>query len=93
MVRHVRSGGPFLIRGLHNFALHGVLVSLRLPLLGGDMQPQSIASEKRSLLPLCPSCGAPMRIRTIGVIDRREDVKFACTACDTETVNSYKLGD
>jgi predicted RNA-binding Zn-ribbon protein involved in translation (DUF1610 family) len=93
MVRHVRSGGPFLIRGLHNFALHGVLVSLRLPLLGGDMQPQSIASEKRSLLPLCPSCGAPMRIRTIGVIDRREDVRFACTACDTETVRSYKLGD
>jgi transposase-like protein len=57
------------------------------------MQPQSIASETRSLLPLCPSCGAPMRIRTIGVIDRREDVRFACTACDTETVKSYKLGD
>jgi len=34
-----------------------------------------------------------MRIRTIGVIDRREDVRFACTACDTETVRSYKLGD
>ena len=23
----------------------------------------------------------------------REDVRFACTACDTETVRSYKLGD
>jgi hypothetical protein len=34
-----------------------------------------------------------MRIRTIGVIDRREDVRFACTACDTETIKSYKLGD
>jgi transposase-like protein len=57
------------------------------------MQPQSIASEARSLLPLCPSCGAPMRIRTIGVIDTREDVKFACTACHAETIKSYKLGD
>jgi transposase-like protein len=57
------------------------------------MQPQSIASEARSLLPLCPSCAGPMRIRTIGVIDTREDVKFACTACHTETIKSYKLGD
>ena len=68
-------------------------MSLQLPLLGGDMQPQSIASESRSLLPLCPSCGAPMRIRTIGVVDRREDIKFACTACETEMIRSYKLGD
>jgi hypothetical protein len=34
-----------------------------------------------------------MRIRTIGVIDTREDVKFACTVCHTETTKSYKLGD
>ena len=57
------------------------------------MQPQSIAFESRSLLPLCPSCGGPMRIRTIGVIDRREDVRLACTACGMETVKSYKLGE
>jgi len=34
-----------------------------------------------------------MRIRTIGVVDRREDINFACTAGDTETIRSYKLGD
>lgn len=34
-----------------------------------------------------------MRIRTIGVVDRREYIKFACTACETETIRSYKLGD
>jgi hypothetical protein len=34
-----------------------------------------------------------MRIRTIGVVDQREDIKLACTACATETIKSYKLGD
>ena len=34
-----------------------------------------------------------MRIRTIGVIDRLEDIKLACTACGAETIKSYKLGE
>ena len=56
------------------------------------MQPQLIASEPRVLLPQCESCEAPMRIRTIEVLDRREEIRLACTACGAETIRSYKLG-
>jgi hypothetical protein len=33
-----------------------------------------------------------MRIRTIDIQDRYELVRFACTACGAETMQSYRLG-
>lgn len=56
------------------------------------MQAQSIATEPRVLLPQCRCCNGPMRIRTIEVLDRHEQVRLACTACGTETIASYHLG-
>jgi hypothetical protein len=57
------------------------------------MQPQAVAAEARPVLPPCQCCRAPMRIRTIEVLDRREEIRFACTACGTETTRSYRLGN
>jgi hypothetical protein len=57
------------------------------------MQPQPLAAEARPFVPLCPNCRAPMRIRTIAVLDRCEEVTLACTACSAETRQSYKLGN
>ena len=57
------------------------------------MQPQSITTEARPFVPLCPNCRAPMRIRTIAVLDRCDEVTLACTACSAETRQSYKLGN
>ena len=56
------------------------------------MQTQSITPDLRVLLPQCDRCGAPMRVRTIDVKDRHEQVRFACTACSAETMQSYRLG-
>jgi len=56
------------------------------------MQTQSIAAYTRVLLPQCHCCLAPMRIRTIDIQDRYELVRFACTACGAETMQSYRLG-
>jgi hypothetical protein len=56
------------------------------------MQTQSIAPDTRVLLPQCHRCNAPMRIRTIDIQDRHEQVRFACTACEAETMQSYRLG-
>jgi hypothetical protein len=56
------------------------------------MQAQSIAAEPRVLLPQCRCCNGPMRIRTIEVLDRHEEIRLACTVCGTETVASYRLG-
>src|SRR5215475_7675159 len=61
--------------------------------LGGDMQPHAVAAEARPVLPPCQYCRAPMRIRTIEVLDRREEIRFACAACGTETIQSYRLGN
>jgi hypothetical protein len=33
-----------------------------------------------------------MRIRTIELLDRHEQVRLACTACGAQTVASYRLG-
>jgi hypothetical protein len=57
------------------------------------MQPQAVAAEARPVLPPCQCCRAPMRIRTIEVLDRREEIRFACTACGIETIRSYRLGN
>jgi hypothetical protein len=56
------------------------------------MQTQSITPDLRVLLPQCDRCGAPMRVRTIDVKARHEQVRFACTACSAETMQSYRLG-
>jgi predicted SprT family Zn-dependent metalloprotease len=56
------------------------------------MPTQSMAADARVLLPQCHCCTAPMRIRTIDVQDRHEQVRFACTACGAETIQSYRLG-
>ena len=56
------------------------------------MQTQSIAVDARVLLPQCHCCNAPMRIRTIEVQHRQEQVRFACTACGAEAIQSYRLG-
>jgi predicted SprT family Zn-dependent metalloprotease len=56
------------------------------------MQTQSMAPDPRVLLPQCHCCIAPMRIRTIDIQDRYEQVRFACTACGAEMMQSYRLG-
>jgi hypothetical protein len=56
------------------------------------MQTQSIIPEPRVSLPQCHCCNAPMRIRTIDVRDRHEQIRLACTACGAETTQSYRLG-
>ena len=57
------------------------------------MRPQSTAPETRLPLPPCRNCEAPMRIRTIEVMDRQEEIKLVCTGCGSETIQSYKLGN
>jgi hypothetical protein len=56
------------------------------------MQTQSITPDPRVSLPQCHCCNAPMRIRTIDVRDRHEQIRLACTACAAETTQSYRLG-
>jgi hypothetical protein len=58
----------------------------------GDMQGQLIVADARVLLPQCHCCNAPMRIRTIDVVDRQEQIKLACTACGTHVMQTYRLG-
>jgi hypothetical protein len=58
----------------------------------GDMQGQLIVADARVLLPQCHCCNAPMRIRTIDVVDRQEQIKLACTACGTQMMQTYRLG-
>jgi hypothetical protein len=58
----------------------------------GDMQGQLIVADARVLLPQCHCCNAPMRIRTIDVVDRQEQIKLACTACGTEMMQTYRFG-
>jgi hypothetical protein len=58
----------------------------------GDMQGQLIIADARVLLPQCHCCNAPMRIRTIDVVDRQEQIKLACTACGTEMMQTYRFG-
>ena len=53
---------------------------------------QSIAAESRVLLPQCQCCKGPMRIRTIEVLDRHEEIRLACTSCGSETIAGYRLG-
>jgi hypothetical protein len=60
---------------------------------GGEMQPRSTMPDARALLPRCRVCAAPMRIRTIEVLDRREDIRLACTACGRETIHTCQLGN
>jgi hypothetical protein len=65
------------------------------PIMGcreGDMQGQLIVADARVLLPQCHCCNAPMRIRTIDVVDRQEQIKLACTACGTEKMQTYRFG-
>jgi predicted SprT family Zn-dependent metalloprotease len=56
------------------------------------MQGQLIIADARVLLPQCHCCNAPMRIRTIDVMDRQEQIKLACTACGTEMMQTYRFG-
>ncbi|MGA7490260.1 MAG: hypothetical protein WBW74_25335 [Xanthobacteraceae bacterium] len=56
------------------------------------MQAELIADDARVLLPQCKCCNAPMRIRTIEVLDHREQIRLACTACGGEVTQSYRLG-
>jgi hypothetical protein len=56
------------------------------------MQGQLIVADARVLLPQCQCCNAPMRIRTIDVVDREEQIKLACTACGTEKMQTYRFG-
>ena len=39
------------------------------------MQGQLIVADARVLLPQCHCCNAPMRIRTIDLVDRQEQIK------------------
>src|SRR5262245_16248101 len=57
------------------------------------MQTQSIATDAVVLLPQCHCCKAPLRIRTIDIRDRYEQVRFACTACGAETTQSSVSGN
>ena len=56
------------------------------------MQGQSIVAEAPVLLKQCHCCNGPMRIRTIDV-DRQEQVKLACMACGTESMQTFRLGN
>jgi predicted SprT family Zn-dependent metalloprotease len=49
-------------------------------------------ADARVLLPQCHCCNAPMRIRTIDVVDRQDQIKLACTACGTEMMQTYCFG-
>jgi hypothetical protein len=57
------------------------------------MQPQPNSADASIVIPLCHRCGSPMRIRTIEVQHRHENVRLACTACGSETTQSYRLGN
>ena len=69
----------------------------------GSAGAAACGGEMRSLDRRCPThgcfcragkvCAAPMRIRTIEVLDRREDIRLACTACGRETIHTCQLGN